>query len=294
MVDFNKIDDFEDKSTWDLISEGNTKGVFQLESKLGSSWAKRVKPRSIEELSDLIAIIRPGTLDTIVDGKSMTRHYVDRKHGKEPVTYVHECLEPILKKTYGVLVYQEQAIQISMDVAGFTPEEGDTLRKAVGKKDAALMNVVKSKFIEGCTQRHGLNSDQAEETFLHVSKSYEDDINKQSGKKTIAEEIFSQIEASARYSFNKCLDPETIVEYEDGTFSTLEHIKIGSRIKSPDGYIEVLNLFNNGPMETVEITLESGKSITCTIDHKFLCEDGIIRPLYEILTNSYEIVCDDD
>lgn len=203
MVAFNEMDQFGDVATWDLICSGNTKGVFQLESKLGASWAKRVKPRNIEELSDLIAIIRPGCLDTILDGKSMTKHYVDRKHGKEPASYVHECLEPILKETYGVLVYQEQAIRISMDIAGFTPEEGDSLRKAVGKKDAALMNIVKTQFIEGCIQRHKLNLEQSEETFLHVVKSYEDNINGSKKKKTIAEEIFSQIEASARYSFNK-------------------------------------------------------------------------------------------
>lgn len=133
-VSFEDIDRYEDKKTWDLLCEGNTKGVFQLESKLGSSWAKRVRPRNIEELSDLVAIIRPGTLDSIVDGKSMAKHYVDRKHKKDEVTYVHPALEPVLKNTYGVLVYQEQAIRISMEIAGFTPEEGDSLRKAMGKK----------------------------------------------------------------------------------------------------------------------------------------------------------------
>jgi len=136
------IDDFEDQATWDLISSGKTKGVFQLESKLGSSWAKRVKPRNIEELADLISIIRPGTLEAEMEGKSMTKHYVDRKWKIDEVKYIHPALEPLLGNTYGIIVYQEQAMKIATALAGFTPEEADSLRKAMGKKDAALMNEV--------------------------------------------------------------------------------------------------------------------------------------------------------
>ena len=80
-MDFNNNYDCE--KTWDLICEGRTKGVFQLESNLGKSWAKRVKPRNIEELAALISLIRPGCLKAITDGKSMTQHYVDRKSGKD-------------------------------------------------------------------------------------------------------------------------------------------------------------------------------------------------------------------
>ena len=84
--------------TWDLICDGNTKGVFQLESGLGKSWAQKVQPRNIEELSDLISIIRPGVLESRLDGKSLSQHYVDRKFGKEPTEYIHHSLEPILNK----------------------------------------------------------------------------------------------------------------------------------------------------------------------------------------------------
>ena len=81
--------------TWDMICEGNTKGVFQLESQLGQSKAREVKPRSVEELSDLIAIIRPGCGDAIVDGKSLTQHYIDRKAGKDEVKYFDPRLKQI-------------------------------------------------------------------------------------------------------------------------------------------------------------------------------------------------------
>jgi DNA polymerase III alpha subunit len=170
--------DYNDKKTWQLFAEGKTKGIFQLESNLGKSWSKKLQPENIEELSALIAIIRPGCLKAYVDGKSMTQHYVDRKHGREPVTYFHESLEDILKTTYGVLIYQEQSMRIAQKIAGFNLQEADSLRKAIGKKKADLMNEIKKSFIEGA-------------------------INQGTVSKTEAEEIFEWIEKSARYQFNK-------------------------------------------------------------------------------------------
>ena len=170
--------EYNDEKTWNLICEGKTKGVFQLESNLGKAWAKKVKPRNIEELSDLVAIIRPGCLKAIVDGKSMTQHYVDRKHGVSEVLYLHDSLEPILKKTQGVLVYQEQSMKIAQVLAGFDLQEADDLRKAIGKKKADLMAVIKKRFVKGA-DKQGIVS------------------------KAVAEEIFGWIEKSSRYAFNK-------------------------------------------------------------------------------------------
>ena len=97
------------EGTWDMICDGNTKGVFQLESQLGQSKAKQVAPRSIEELSDLVAIIRPGCGDAIVKGKSLTQHYIDRKAGLDPVEYEPDVrLKPILEPTYGILVIKSR------------------------------------------------------------------------------------------------------------------------------------------------------------------------------------------
>lgn len=169
---------FNDKKTWQLFAEGKTKGVFQLESNLGRSWAKKLAPTNIEELSALIAIIRPGTLKAYVDGKSMTQHYVDRKHGREEVTYLHPSLEEILKPTYGVLVYQEQSMRIAQKISGFNLREADELRKAIGKKKADLMAKVKKKFISGAIKVGTVTKEEAEE-------------------------IFGWIEKSSRYAFNK-------------------------------------------------------------------------------------------
>ena len=137
------INDFEDENVWDLICEGRTKGVFQLESNLGKHWAKRVGPRSISDLAALISLIRPGCLKAFTDGKSMTEHYADRKANIDPVVYPHESVEPILKETYGVLVYQEQSMKIAQKLAGFDLKDADALRKAIGKKKADLMEKVK-------------------------------------------------------------------------------------------------------------------------------------------------------
>ena len=172
------LNEYDDQETWKLFSDGKTKGVFQLESNLGKSWSKKLAPHNIEELSALIAIIRPGCLKAFVDGKSMTQHFIDRKHGREEVTYLHESLEEILAQTYGVLVYQEQSMRIAQKVAGFNLEEADELRKAIGKKKADLMATVKKKFIAGAKKVKIVNKEEAEE-------------------------IFGWIEKSARYAFNK-------------------------------------------------------------------------------------------
>ena len=172
------INNFNDPEVWDLICSGKTKGVFQLESNLGRHWAKQLKPRNISELAALISLIRPGCLKAYADGKSMTQHYVDRKAGKDIVSYPHESLEDLLQETYGVLVYQEQSMKIAQKLAGFDLKDADSLRKAIGKKKAGLMAEVKKSFTEGAQK---LNI---------VSKE-------------IAEEIFSWIEKSNRYAFNK-------------------------------------------------------------------------------------------
>lgn len=172
------INNFDDRSVWDLICDGQTKGVFQLESQLGKCWAKRVKPRSINELAALISLIRPGCLKAITDGKSMTQHYVDRKSNKDPVLYPDESLEEILCETYGVLVYQEQSMMIAQKLAGFSLKDADGLRKAIGKKKAGLMEEVKTSFLKGAEKKGIVTI-------------------------PVAEEIFSWIEKSNRYAFNK-------------------------------------------------------------------------------------------
>jgi DNA polymerase-3 subunit alpha len=166
------------KKTWNLISSGNTKGCFQLESRLGRSIAKKLKPENIEQLSALIAILRPGCLEAIRDGKSVTNHYIDKKNGEETIDYFHKSLEPILKTTYGEMIYQEQAMEIAKTIAGFDLKEADMLRKAIGKKKPEEMAKIKTKFLAGCKRLNIVSEDEGEQ-------------------------IFGWIEKSQRYSFNK-------------------------------------------------------------------------------------------
>jgi len=269
------INNFDDSEVWDLICDGNTKGVFQLESNLGKHWAKQIQPRNIKELAALLSLIRPGTLlARDANGKSMTQVYADRKARKSdsPVEYLHESLEEILKETYGVLVYQEQSMMIAQKLAGFDLKDADALRKAIGKKKADLMEKVKKSFLEGAVSQEIVT-------------------------KEVAEEIFGWIEKSNRYAFNKCLSPKTVVMTENGE-KLLDELEVGDMVLAPkndleDEFVEVLDVIDNGIKEVVEVTMEDGKKITCTLDHKFLCKDGKKRPLYEILDRDLEIMCID-
>jgi len=178
ILDFDNIR-YNCPKTFTLLQEGlSTKGIFQLESQLAKTFCKRVKPSNIEQISDVISIIRPGALKSYIEGKSLAQHYVDRKNGKEEVKSFHPSLDIILSKTYLVMCYQEQIMEIAKQLAGFTLQEADTLRKGVGKKDAKLLASLKTKFIEGCKSVSILTEEQALE-------------------------IFSWIQASARYLFNQ-------------------------------------------------------------------------------------------
>ncbi len=176
--DFNSLD-LEDDKVWELFCSGKTKGCFQLESRLGQVMSKKLQPYNIEHLSALMAILRPGCLEAeLEDGKSVTEHYMKRKNADEEVSYIHKATEPVLKKTYGLLIYQESAMRLAQELAGFDLKQADALRKAIGKKKADLMAKVKIEFLEGI-EKQGIVS------------------------KEIGEEIFGWIEKSQRYSFNK-------------------------------------------------------------------------------------------
>ena len=152
--------------TWDMISSGNTKGVFQLESRFpGQQMSKKLKPGNMEELAALITIIRPGSADAKEDGKSLTDKYIDRKNGLEPITYKYPLLKHHLENTYGVMIYQEQSLAIVKDIAGFTGLEAEGLRKAIGKKLADKMAEMERLFYEKCKIVGKVTDEQARGIF---------------------------------------------------------------------------------------------------------------------------------
>ena len=249
---------------WALLGSGKSTGLFQLESQLGKSFSSKLKPENIDHLAALLAIIRPGCLESKIGDKSVTRCFVDRKNKEEDVEYYHESLIEILEPTLGILVYQEQAMSIVKKLAGFDLSQADILRRAIGKKKVEEMTKVKGQFLEGC-KKVGLVNDEESSS------------------------IFAAIKASQRYSFNKCLGLDVVVETPKGT-KTLEEIQVGDFVDSPNGYVEVLNKYDNGTKELYEVTLEGDQTIKCTLDHKFLCGDGQVYPLGQIFKNYLEIV----
>lgn len=169
--DISKVP-LDDDKTYQLLQEGKTYGVFQLESDGIKSLTKRLKPTNIDDIIALIALYRPGPMDA-----HMPDIFVDCKHGRKSIVYDHPSQEPILKNTYGCIVYQEQVMQMAMAVGGFTPGEADGLRKAMGKKKPEEIQKQRAKFIEGAKK------------------------NKVSEQ--IANKIYDNIETFGGYGFNK-------------------------------------------------------------------------------------------
>ena len=163
---------FDDKRTFDLFSQGDTDGIFQFESEGMKQLLRNLKPDRFEDLIALNAMFRPGPL-----GAGMGETYINRRHGREPVTYMFPSLEPILAPTYGVILYQEQVMQIASLIAGYSLGEADMLRRAMGKKDHAKMAKEKSKFID---QGSAMGYDRAK-----------------------VSDLFDLIEFFAGYGFNK-------------------------------------------------------------------------------------------
>ncbi|MBI4845792.1 MAG: DNA polymerase III subunit alpha, partial [Candidatus Omnitrophica bacterium] len=171
MLDINKVN-LEDQKTFELFRKAKTSGVFQLESSGMRDLLKKLKPDKFEDIIALLALYRPGPL-----GSGMVDDFIKRKRSVEKVSYDHEFLEPILKDTYGIILYQEQVMRISNVLAGFSLAQADLLRRAMGKKIPEVIENLKKTFVEGAL--------------------------KKSIKQTIAEKVFGLIEFFAGYGFNK-------------------------------------------------------------------------------------------
>ena len=170
-----KLEDipFDDEKTYSLISRGLIAGLFQLETSSGMyRVVTQMKPDNFEEFTTIPALYRPGPLES-----GTMQDFIDRKNRLKPVQYIHPSLESALQNTYGVCVYQEQVMQIARDMAGFTLGEADILRSAMGKKDAALLQAQRDKFVEGAVE-NGIMQQEAEN-------------------------VFTQLEPFAGYAFNK-------------------------------------------------------------------------------------------
>lgn len=170
-IDINHIP-LDDPKTFRLLQAGDTDGVFQLESEGMKDLLRRLKPSDFNDLIAVLALYRPGPL-----GGGLVDQYIETKHGKRKPEYLHPLLEPILKETYGVLVYQEQVMEIARAFAGYTLGEADLLRRAMGKKDKELMQQLRNDFVERSVNRN-IPKDVAEKVFELMEKFAEYGFNK--------------------------------------------------------------------------------------------------------------------
>src|SRR5574344_431700 len=170
-LEINKIP-LDDKEVYEMITKGETDGVFQLESSGMKKLVRDLKPNVFEDLGALVALFRPGPLES-----GMVKDFVERKHGRQEITYAHPLLESVLKDTYGTIVYQEQIMQIFQTLAGYSLGQADSVRRMMGKKKLEEMAKQKEKFIQGSGE------------------------NGMSAK--AASDLFEQIESFAKYCFNR-------------------------------------------------------------------------------------------
>jgi len=168
-IDLDKIPD-NDEKTFELLQQALTTSVFQLESDGMKRYLKELRPSKFDDITAMVALYRPGPMQFIPD-------YIERKQGNQTIEYLHPKLEPILKDTYGICVYQEQLMKIAQEVCGFTLGEADVLRKAVGKKIKDLLDAQETKFINGAIEN--------------------------GASKKVAEELWQWILPFAQYGFNK-------------------------------------------------------------------------------------------
>jgi len=162
----------QDEETFALLARGDLEGIFQLESSGMRQIVRDLKPSSLEDISSILALYRPGPLDA-----GLIPKFINRKHGREAIDFAHTILEPILSETYGIMVYQEQIMRIAQDLAGYSLGQADLLRRAMGKKKVSEMQKHRGIFVKGASERG-------------VSES-------------VADELFDQMVLFAEYCFNK-------------------------------------------------------------------------------------------
>lgn len=241
----------DDTATFELFQRGDTNGVFQFESDGMRKWLVQLKPTSIDDLIAMNALYRPGPMDLIPN-------YIRRKHGLEEVSYPHPSLEPVLKSTYGIPVFQEQVMQMAQVMAGYSLGAADVLRRAMGKKKKSEMQAQRKRFVDGAGE-------------CQISPE-------------TANEVFDMMDKFAGYGFNKCIEESTLITHartgmhvpvrrlhEEGWGNFQVHA-----LTQDGGLVarEVEAVHYNGFKPVFELITHRGQSIRTTATHRFRVPHG--------------------
>lgn len=260
----------EDEATFEIYRRGNLGGVFQCEKHGMQKTMRDIKVDRFEDVIAGLALYRPGPMDSIPE-------YCARKSGENEVSYFHKTIEPYVKpyleKTYGILVFQEQVMQICNSLAGFTITDGYIMIKAIGKKKIYLMEKFETQFINGCV----LNGVPKE-----VAKQYWDKF----------------IVPFSSYGFNACLDGSMCIKDKiSGNIYRIEELVSEKNKIIIDSYVdgeivedEVVDVFGTGEKEVYEIELSNGIILRCTLDHKFICDDQNFYTIEKIIEKDLNIL----
>lgn len=256
--------DVEDRKSLATINRGDCVGIFQLGTYGLTKFCEELGIESFKDVYNATALFRPGTL-----GSGMAMEFVKRKHGQQ-YKPIHPKVIPFTRDTEGIILYQEQCMFLFKELAGFDWGKCNKVRKVIAKsKGEEALEVFKQDFINGC---------------IEISKMSE------SG----ALKVWDSIADFSKYAFNQCITPDTMVEKEDGSFCSIEDIKIGEKINTIEGFCPVVEKHDNGEQEVYEVEMENGFSIKCTLNHKFLCSDMKKHTLREVLEKKLEIICNID
>lgn len=237
-------------------------GLFQIETDVGFGVCQKVRPENLDELADVLSLSRPGSI-------AFVEEYANVKNALQEPTERWPSLDAILNETKGTILFQETVMRVCHEVFGLSLLDAESVRRACGKKKKEEMEIWEPVIFSNAKEK-GI-------------------------PESVAKFFWDAMIASADYSFNKCLSPETVVETPSG-YTCLAEIKQGDKVlsfyleKEESHFVEVLNIFES-ESEIFEFEFQNGSIIQCSMDHKFLCKDKKMHPIREILRKNLEVVC---
>ncbi len=253
----------DDPNTYKLLAKGDLEGIFQLESSGMRQIVRDLKPSSLEDISSVLALYRPGPLDA-----GLIPKFINRKHGREKIDYPHPILEPILNETYGIMVYQEQIMKIAQDMGGYSLGQADLLRRAMGKKKKSEMEKHQELFVQGA--------------------------EKNDVKAKVATDLWEKMVQFAEY----CLSADTpilTVEYGAIAIGEIVQKQLACTVYSVDenGFVytqAIAQWHDRGTQTLVEYQLDDGTTLRATPDHKFMTTDGTMQPIDTIFEQGLDLL----